>query len=110
MHLAGGFESVAARADVKMAVWLEPEVSRERVPLSRLPLSHTGMCGAMLCVTLAEQIARAVGDIGGHPLGLEVEACLDAVSMVSTASTSIEIRVGVASDRPPLGGPDGMLV
>jgi hypothetical protein len=26
MHLAGGFESAAARADVKIAVWLEPEV------------------------------------------------------------------------------------
>ena len=26
MHLAGGFENVAARAEVKIAVWLEPEV------------------------------------------------------------------------------------
>jgi hypothetical protein len=38
------------------------------------------MCGAMFARDdLAEQIARAVGDIGGNPLGLEVEACLDAV-------------------------------
>ncbi len=56
------------------------EVAREKVPSSRLPFSHTGMCGVIPVVDKpAKELARSIGRIGSEPIGLQIEMSLGAL-------------------------------
>ncbi len=46
-HRAGRRQKLACRADIDVALFVEGEVFRLKVPSSRFDLSMTGMCGLM---------------------------------------------------------------
>ena len=99
MDPAGGLECLALGADTDVTVLIEGEVvTREGavITLGLVPDWYVRLDASL--PEPAEHLAGAVGHIPGDMTGLEGEAvfCVRAI-MVSVASTSLDMRVGVAS-------------